>query len=98
MGDLGMEEDRPFLPSFAAPLNNPDPNSIRVEAWVVADDPTREVLNCIHPNLDSEEKRKDVIEFVQKLIRCNLRLEVNFVTHFYCNFFLIYFVFCLLHV
>ncbi|KAI3526365.1 hypothetical protein L1887_05616 [Cichorium endivia] len=71
-----MEEDRPFSPSFAAPLSNPDPNSIRAETWVLAEDPVREVLNCIHPTLDSDEKRKDVIEYVQKLIRCNLRLEV----------------------
>lgn len=76
MGDLGMDEDRPLLPSFAAPLCNPDPNLIRAETWVSAEDPAREVLNCIHPTLDSEEKRKDVIEYVQKLIRCNLRLEV----------------------
>ncbi|KAK9057522.1 hypothetical protein SSX86_022358 [Deinandra increscens subsp. villosa] len=76
MGDLGMEEDRPFLPSFAAPLCNPDPNSIRVETWVLAEDPAREVLNCIYPTLDSEEKRKDVIEYVQRLIRFNLQLEV----------------------
>lgn len=76
MGDLAMEEDRPFSPSFAAPLSNPDPSSIRAETWVLAEDPVREVLNCIHPTLDSDEKRKDVIEYVQKLIRCNLRLEV----------------------
>ncbi|KAL8258845.1 hypothetical protein R6Q59_026798 [Mikania micrantha] len=76
MGDLGMDEDRPFVPSFAAPLCNPDPNSIPVETWVLAEDPAREVLNCIHPTLDSEERRKDVIEYVQKLIRFNLRLEV----------------------
>ncbi|CAI9288190.1 unnamed protein product [Lactuca saligna] len=76
MGDLAMEEDRPFSPSFAAPLSNPDPNTIRAETWVLAEDPVREVLNCIHPTLDSDEKRKDVIEYVQKLIRCNLRLEV----------------------
>ncbi|KAI3667811.1 hypothetical protein L6452_42880 [Arctium lappa] len=74
MGDLAMDEDRPFLPSFA--LCNPDPNSIRVETWVLAEDPVRDVLNCIHPTLDSDEKRKDVIEHVQMLIRCNLRLEV----------------------
>ncbi|KAI3829952.1 hypothetical protein L1987_04084 [Smallanthus sonchifolius] len=76
MGDLGMDEDRPFLPSFAAPLCNPDPNSIRAETWVLVEDPAREVLNCIYPTLDSEEKRKDVIEYVQKLIRFNLPLEV----------------------
>ncbi|KAK9069073.1 hypothetical protein SSX86_013189 [Deinandra increscens subsp. villosa] len=76
MGDLGMDEDRPFLPSFAEPLRNPDPNSIRVETWVLAEDPAREVLYCVHPTLDSEDKRKDVIEYVQKLIRCNLQLEV----------------------
>ncbi|KAK1428606.1 hypothetical protein QVD17_17445 [Tagetes erecta] len=73
MGDLVMDDDRP---SFAAPLCNPDPNSIRVETWALAEEQALDVLNCIHPTLDTEEKRKDVIEYVQKLIRFNLRLEV----------------------
>jgi hypothetical protein len=98
MGDLGvgMEEDRPW---FAGPLSNPDPDAIRVETWAESEETGREVLNCVYPTLDSEEKRKDVIEFVQKLIRFNLRLEV---VHFFiynfdiCVFFFFYIYNCML--
>ncbi|XP_076956647.1 uncharacterized protein LOC143631900 [Bidens hawaiensis] len=76
MGDLGPDEDRTLIPCFAAPLCNPDPDSVRVETWIRAENPAREVLKCIRPTLDSEEKRKDVIEYVQELIRCNLNLQV----------------------
>ncbi|KAF5782262.1 putative polynucleotide adenylyltransferase [Helianthus annuus] len=76
MGDASVDDDRTVVSCFAAPLGNPDPNSIRVETWVVAEDAVREVLSCIHPTLDSDEKRKYVIEYVQKLIRCNLGFEI----------------------
>lgn len=36
----------------------------------------KEVLSCIHPTLDSDEKRKDVIEYVQSLIKTRVGLEV----------------------
>ncbi|KAI3678576.1 hypothetical protein L6452_37873 [Arctium lappa] len=51
-------------------------NSIPAENWVAGEDPIREVLNCVYPTLDSEEKRKDVIEYMQKLIRCSVGVEV----------------------
>ncbi|MFS7895723.1 putative polynucleotide adenylyltransferase [Helianthus anomalus] len=76
MGDGSVDDDRTVVSCFAAPLGNPDPNSIGVETWVVAEDAAREVLSCIHPTLDSDEKRKYVIEYVQKLIRCNLGFEI----------------------
>ncbi|XP_052187428.1 uncharacterized protein LOC127798131 [Diospyros lotus] len=65
-----VPEDGPFM----AP--NPDPLSIPAESWVVAEKATREVIGCIHPTMDSDEKRKDVIEYVQRLIRCSLGCEV----------------------
>ncbi|XP_024981010.1 uncharacterized protein LOC112517871 [Cynara cardunculus var. scolymus] len=68
-----MEENRRSpLPSLSIPY----PNSIPAENWVAGDDPIREVLNCVYPTLDSEEKRKDVIEYMQKLIRCSVGVEV----------------------
>nr|GEY03069.1 reverse transcriptase domain-containing protein [Tanacetum cinerariifolium] len=76
MGDLGVgtEEDRPW---FAGPLSNPDPDGIGVETWVESEETGREVLNCVYPTFDSDEKRKDVIEFIQRLIRFHLRLETH---------------------
>ncbi|CAK9142709.1 unnamed protein product [Ilex paraguariensis] len=56
--------------------SNPDPLSIREDCWAVAEETTQEVVNCIHPTLDSEEKRKDVIDYVQRLISTALGCEV----------------------
>lgn len=87
-GDV-MEENRLFT-SFnrRAP---PDPSSISEEIWGTAEQTTsQEVLSCIHPTLDSEEKRKDVIEYVQRLIRCSIGVEVNFLSIITCTTKLVY--------
>ncbi|KAL4558439.1 hypothetical protein LXL04_036639 [Taraxacum kok-saghyz] len=60
----------------AKPATSPDPEAIPNEKWVAGEDPILQVLNCVYPTLDSEEKRKDVIEFMQKLIRSSLGVEV----------------------
>lgn len=54
----------------------PDPGEIGAETWAVAEEAAKEVVWCVHPTLDSEEKRKDVIEYIQKLIRDHLNIEV----------------------
>ncbi|GMP89936.1 hypothetical protein CsSME_00041289 [Camellia sinensis var. sinensis] len=79
-----LTEDRSFSVSFSPPLpaSNPDPSSIGEESWAIAEQTTQQVICCIHPTLDSEEKRKDVIEYVQRLIRCSLGFEVNSMPHF----------------
>ncbi|KAI3749814.1 hypothetical protein L2E82_20430 [Cichorium intybus] len=63
-------------PPLAEPLANPDPDSIAVDKWVAGEDPILQVLNCVYPTLDSEEKRNDVIEYMQKLIRSSVGVEV----------------------
>lgn len=78
-------EDRPrpvSLLSSLPPLplracSSPDPSVIEEDRWAVAEETAREVIGCVHPTLDSEEKRKDVIDYVQRLIRCSLGCEVN---------------------
>ncbi|CAH9138566.1 unnamed protein product [Cuscuta epithymum] len=50
-------------------MDHPDPSSIGEDYWELVDETAREVLNYVHPTMDSEEKRKDVIEFMQNLIR-----------------------------
>ncbi|KAK3024390.1 hypothetical protein RJ639_043294 [Escallonia herrerae] len=78
MGDLrrnsGVAEDRPLMTSLLPA--NPDPSAISDESWGAAEETTKEVVGLIHPTLDSEEKRKDVIEHVQRLIRTSLNVEV----------------------
>lgn len=57
----------------------PDPLSISEELWEAAEQTTwQEVLTCIHATRDSEELRKDVIDYVQRLIRCSMGVEVIF--------------------
>ncbi|KAG5567088.1 hypothetical protein RHGRI_002601 [Rhododendron griersonianum] len=69
-----VAEDCPFLmPSLTS---NPDPLSIGEGSLGIAEKMTQEVLCCIHPTLDSEEKRKDVIEYIQRLIRLSIGCEV----------------------
>ncbi|XAR58844.1 Polynucleotide adenylyltransferase [Bertholletia excelsa] len=79
MGDLrdcsGMPngvvaEDRP------SPCTNPDPSLIVEDTWEMAEKTTQELVRWIHPTLDSEEKRKDVIEYIQRLTRFSLGVEV----------------------
>lgn len=78
-------EDRPrpvSLLSSLPPLplracSSPDPSVIEEDRWAVAEETAREVIGCVHPTLDSEEKRRDVIDYVQRLIRCSLGCEVN---------------------
>lgn len=90
MGDLQgqpngvVTEDCPsFMPSFS----NPDPLSFEEGSLGIAEKMTQEVVRCIHPTLDSEERRKDVIEYIQRLIRLSIRCEVNSCPFQYvCNF------------
>nr|GMD15734.1 uncharacterized protein LOC109173649 [Ipomoea batatas] len=57
-------------------ITHPDPSAIAEECWASAEEMIRELVNCIHPTMDSEEKRKDVMEYIQKLIRDSLACEV----------------------
>nr|GLL30884.1 uncharacterized protein LOC109173649 [Ipomoea trifida]GMD12329.1 uncharacterized protein LOC109173649 [Ipomoea batatas] len=57
-------------------ITPPDPSAIAEECWASAEEMIRELVNCIHPTMDSEEKRKDVMEYIQKLIRDSLACEV----------------------
>ncbi|KAJ8543569.1 hypothetical protein K7X08_006092 [Anisodus acutangulus] len=57
-------------------LLGPDPSAITEDCWVVGEEAIEDVVNCVHPTLDTEEKRKDVIDYVQRLIRCSLGCEV----------------------
>ncbi|XP_047336618.1 uncharacterized protein LOC124940179 [Impatiens glandulifera] len=42
----------------------------------VADETINVVLQCIQPTLDSEEKRKEIIEYIQKLVKTTFGHEV----------------------
>ncbi|KAB5512910.1 hypothetical protein DKX38_029938 [Salix brachista] len=63
----------PVSPSFSS---NPDPWSIVEENWERAEEVTREIVYTIHPTVESNFKRKQVIGYVQRLIKSSLGFEV----------------------
>lgn len=73
MGELGSQDSGfGFFNSYAAP----DPASFKEECLSAAEDAARNVLNCIHPTLDSEEERRDIIDYMQRLIKSHVNSEV----------------------
>ena len=73
-GLLGSAQD-PVSPSFSS---NPDPWSIVEENWERAEEFTREIVYRIHPTVESNFKRKQVIGYVQRLVKSSLGFEVIF--------------------
>ncbi|KAG6418063.1 hypothetical protein SASPL_120262 [Salvia splendens] len=72
MGELGSQDSGFGFNSYAAP----DPASFKEECLSAAEDASRHVLNCIHPTLDSEEERRDIIDYMQRLIKSHVNCEV----------------------
>ncbi|XP_015931802.1 uncharacterized protein LOC107458102 isoform X2 [Arachis duranensis] len=84
MGDLHVNgvvfgEDRPCAsspPSPPLPLSNPDPSSVAADAWSAAEATTSAILRRIRPTLGADRKRREVVDYVQRLIRYGARCEV----------------------
>lgn len=75
MGSCGVVNRVEMEPRWVEMLG-PDPSAVTEDSWAVAEEAVQEVVNCVHPTLDTEEKRKDVVDYVQRLIRCTLGCEV----------------------
>ncbi|KAF5175308.1 PAP/OAS1 substrate-binding domain superfamily [Thalictrum thalictroides] len=74
-----IEEDRLFSPPSPTPsplLSNPSPTSISEECWQRAEQTAQKIIRQIQPTIESEERRKGVIEHVQNLIKGCLGSEV----------------------
>ncbi|KAL2317374.1 hypothetical protein Fmac_031250 [Flemingia macrophylla] len=88
MGDLHVNglvfgEDRPCAsspPSPPLPPLNPDPSSVAPDAWAAAEKTTAEILRRIQPTLAADRRRREVVDYVQRLIRYGARCEVMFST------------------
>ncbi|KAK8467085.1 hypothetical protein PHAVU_008G248100 [Phaseolus vulgaris] len=84
MGDLHANgivfgEDRPCgssPPSPPLPISNPDPSSVVADAWAAAEQTTGEILRSIQPTLAADRRRREVVDYVQRLIRYGARCEV----------------------
>ncbi|KAL1545092.1 hypothetical protein AAHA92_21860 [Salvia divinorum] len=78
MGKLGVRhsngrQDSGLGHKSSAP---PDPDSLKDECLSAAEEAAQKVLNCIHPTLDSEEERRDILDYMQRLIKSHLNCEV----------------------
>lgn len=73
-GSVSIEEKRSDLGRNWSPP--PDPALITEESLSAAEEAAEHVLNCVHPTLDSEEKRRDVVDYVQQLVKSRLNCEV----------------------
>lgn len=77
MGDLpgggGAAEVQPHSTPFA------EPNELEIgaEKWAAADRAAREITRKIQPTQHSEERRRDVVDYIQRLIRECLGAEVK---------------------
>lgn len=84
MGDLHLNgvvfgEDRPYSsspPSPPLPALNLDPSSVTEDGWTAAEETTGEILRRIQPNLAADRRRREVVDYVQRLIRFGARCEV----------------------
>ncbi|KAK4419834.1 hypothetical protein Salat_2396300 [Sesamum alatum] len=82
MGELGVvnsggrAEQRSGFFMGSRSSTPPDPASLSEESLSVAEEAAQRVLNCVHPTLDSEEKRRDIVDYVQRLIKSHLNCEV----------------------
>lgn len=87
-GDILKEEEHLHLGVDCGVTASPtlDPAVIMEEKWSAAEEAAEHVLNWVHPTLDSEEKRRDVVDYVQQLVKSRLNCEV-------VNFFLFLFFF-----
>ncbi|CAH2064377.1 unnamed protein product [Thlaspi arvense] len=63
--------------SSFSPLPPPRSPSNQSEFWERVEEATREIIEQVHPTLVSEDRRRDVIDFVQRLLKMTLGCEVH---------------------
>lgn len=54
-----------------------DPFSIGSEPWVIAEKATDEIIGQIQPTVASQERRRKVIDYVQRLLKSHILCEVR---------------------
>ncbi|CAO2839187.1 unnamed protein product [Amaranthus hypochondriacus] len=64
-------EESPSLPSSSCSLSSFSP-----EVWARAEQATHEIIKQVQPTVVSEERRKDVIDYVQRLLKGYIGCEI----------------------
>ncbi|GAB4856252.1 hypothetical protein Ancab_014179 [Ancistrocladus abbreviatus] len=73
--DLQLPSQSPS-PSSSSSWSCPDPFGVRAEKWAQAELVTQEIIWRVQPTVASEERRREVIDYVQRLLRTRLGYEV----------------------
>lgn len=77
MGDLQVwPQPNGFSTEESAPSANPHPSAIDANRWAKAELRTSEIILFIQPTVKSEQKRNEVIEYVQRLLQMRVGLQV----------------------
>ncbi|KAF8397025.1 hypothetical protein HHK36_018663 [Tetracentron sinense] len=73
-----LTEERLPSPSLSSSSSSSEPHPISIgsDCWVRAEQTTHEIICQIQPTLVSERRRKEVIDYVQRLIRGYVGSEV----------------------
>ncbi|KAK9682685.1 hypothetical protein RND81_10G089100 [Saponaria officinalis] len=70
----------PFSSTFSSSSSNSDsvghPSFVGTRSWLVGDETIKQILSVIQPTMDSENRRKEIIEFLQQLIGGALGIKV----------------------
>lgn len=96
-GDISREDrlcPSPFpSPPFSLSLSNPgQPCSIARDSWDSAEETARRIVWSVQPTLDADRKRKEIVEYVQRLIQDGLGYQVflhsyiYYVYRLFCSF------------
>lgn len=72
-GQLGYASASPWPPE----TENPHPSSIPNESWILAEETMVHMITKIQPTKQSEERRRNVVEYIQKIIKQKLGCEVT---------------------
>ncbi|KAJ0232698.1 PAP/OAS1 substrate-binding domain superfamily [Hirschfeldia incana] len=72
-------DDWPVVEETSSSFQPPPSPSLPVqpEFWNRVEEATREIIENVHPTLVSEDRRRDVIDYMQRLIRMTLGCEVH---------------------
>ena len=78
-----MEDSKEKLPLSSLLSNNhpntdgPDPLSIDPEIWSMAEQRIQEILYIVQPNIVSDKRRKEIVNYVRQLVNGYFGTEVR---------------------
>lgn len=76
VGGVAAEEVKP-ISSHSTSFAEPNRLEIGAENWAAADRAAAEIIRKVQPTPVSEERRKEVVDYIQRLIRDCLGAEVK---------------------